>query len=420
MDRLITYSGQIPLDTDILRVGRYAKIGMGNLAMQLYGAESAAWGFGITRSTSDMTLTIAPGFVLSVAPVDAAAIGGNGGGLPADTGTTENQYYSTNNTIITIPATGTVYTVYAHCYEQDAGNTVLPFYNANNPSQTQAGPNNLGNPLPTVRSGVVDLIVSIDEPSVDIGFTIPLFTASVPTGATNTNSVVVSYYDLFYPTIPELARGRLLNVQRFVSSGTYTPTAGAKTVIVEVQGGGASGYGCTGQAATGTCSVGSGGNAGTYFKGLISNPRSCTVTIGAQTGNGYNGTGVEGNSASFGDYITCPGGGAPSGWNQQPAPLATGGHPYRTPSYSPDVIPLEIMRDVAGGEGVALSNSVGWGANGGSSKFGAGGGNAAVGAAGDDGTGWGSGGSGTFSPAGGAALTGGKGAPALIIVYEYS
>lgn len=79
MDRLITYSGQIPLDTDILRVGRYAKIGVGNLAMQLYGANSAAWGFGFTRSTSDMTLTIAPGFILSVAPVDAAAIGGNGG-----------------------------------------------------------------------------------------------------------------------------------------------------------------------------------------------------------------------------------------------------------------------------------------------------------------------------------------------------
>lgn len=420
MDRLITYSGQIPLDTDILRVGRYAKIGMGNLAMQLYGAESAAWGFGITRSTSDMTLTIAPGFVLSVAPVDAAAIGGNGGGLPADAGTTENQYYSTNNTIITIPATGTVYTVYAHCYEQDAGNTVLPFYNANNPSQTQAGPNNLGNPLPTVRSGVVDLIVSIDEPSVDIGFTVPLFTASVPTGATNTNSVVVSYYDLFYPTIPELARGRLLNVQRFVSSGTYTPTSGTKTIIVEVQGGGASGYGCTGQAATGTCSVGSGGNAGTYLKGMISNPNECLVTIAAQTENGTNGSGLEGNTTAFGAYVNCPGGGAPTGANQISAPWVTGAHSWKSPIFSDEVSVLEILGDSVGGEGVAISTGVGWGASGASSKFGAGGGNSAQGVQGSDGGGYGAGGGGTFSPSGGAALSGGKGSAGLVIVYEYS
>ncbi|MBV1835666.1 hypothetical protein [Acetobacter estunensis] len=221
-------------------------------------------------------------------------------------------------------------------------------------------------------------------------------------------------------SLVKAAPGRLLNVQTFTSSGTYTPTAGTNTIIVEVQGGGGSGYGCTGQAGTGTCSVGSGGNAGSYLKGKITSPVSCEVTIGAQTGNGYNGTSIVGNSSSFGSYITCPGGAAGTGLNQVSAPSATGGHSYLAPTYSASVVPLEIIRDFTGGEGVALSQTIGFGANGGNSRFGAGGGNGAPNVNGDDGTGYGSGGSGTYSPEGGEALTGGKGAPGLVIVYEYS
>ncbi len=422
MQRRIVYQGQVALDADFLWGQRNLKTALGQALNLLYGdfsAVSAAFGFAITQDAGGLSLTIGEGVVCASGAVDQVAFGGNGGGITADT-SAGFVVYECPGATLTLTA-GQTATVYAVCAETDTDATVLPFYNADTPSQTQAGPNNAGTSLPVTRVAQVMLTLASVVPEAPAGGSVvPLYTVSTPSGATNAAGTTITPLDAFYPTIPQLARGRLLNIQRFESSGTYTKTLGTRSIIVEVQGGGSSGYGCTGQAAAGTCSVGSGGNAGTYLKGLILNPIACTVTIGAQTGNGWNGAGIEGNASSFGDYITCPGGGSPSGWNQQAAPLATGGHPYRSPTYSSSVTPLEIMRDVAGGEGVALSNTVGWGANGGSSKFGAGGGNASGGASGDDGTGWGAGGSGTFSPSGGAALAGGKGAPGIVIVYEYS
>ncbi|KDE19652.1 hypothetical protein AZ09_10290 [Acetobacter aceti 1023] len=363
MDRLITYSGQIPLDTDILRVGRYAKIGVGNLAMQLYGANSAAWGFGVTRSTSAMSLTIAPGFILSVAPVDAAAIGGNGGGLPADVGTTENQYYSTSNTVITIPAAGTVYTVYGHCYEQDTDDTVLPFYNASNPSQTQAGPNNLGNSLPTVRSGVVDLIVALEEPSVDIGFVLPLFTVSVPTGSTNTNSAIISYAELFYPAIPQLERGRYLGTQKFTSSGTYTPSNRARMARVRMCGAG--GPGGFAQANSDTTHVSAGGSGGAggeiEFWFDVSDGAAQSITVGASAES--TNTNIQSTSGSswFGAAVECQGGNEGGyGITTSDASLSIGVQAGGGPTYIHDntkVLSVVYQKQGQGGSG-------GWAING--------------------------------------------------------
>lgn len=77
------------------------------------------------------------------------------------------------------------------------------------------------------------------------------------------------------------AVGRLLNVQYFRSSGTYTPTPGTTSIVVEVQGGGGGGGGAP---ATGASQYSSGGNgsSGCYaLKRFTSGFSGATVTIGA-------------------------------------------------------------------------------------------------------------------------------------------
>lgn len=102
----------------------------------------------------------------------------------------------------------------------------------------------------------------------------------------------------------------LLNVQTFTGSGTYTPTAGTRFIIAEVEGGGAGGGG---SAATGASqsSAAAGGSAGSYGKALISEGFSGqTVTIGAAGTGGAAGANAGGNggTSSFGSLISCPGG----------------------------------------------------------------------------------------------------------------
>ena len=60
-----------------------------------------------------------------------------------------------------------------------------------------------------------------------------------------------------------LTPGRLLGVRVFTASGTYTPTAGTKSVIVEAQGGGGGGGGIG--SAAGGATAGNGGGGGGYF-----------------------------------------------------------------------------------------------------------------------------------------------------------
>lgn len=75
--------------------------------------------------------------------------------------------------------------------------------------------------------------------------------------------------------------GRLLNVQTFLSSGTYTPTPGAKSVVVEMVGGGG-GSDAAPATGAGQVSIVSGGGAGSYAKGRFSiNFTSISIVVGA-------------------------------------------------------------------------------------------------------------------------------------------
>lgn len=104
--------------------------------------------------------------------------------------------------------------------------------------------------------------------------------------------------------------GRLLNVVKFAASGTYTPSPGTKSIIVEaVGGGGASGnLGATGSNQN---AVSAAGSNGAYAKARYTGGfSSVSVTIGAggTVMGGGGGAGGDAGKTSFGSLLNCPGG----------------------------------------------------------------------------------------------------------------
>jgi hypothetical protein len=112
-----------------------------------------------------------------------------------------------------------------------------------------------------------------------------------------------------------LTGGRLLNIQVFTANGTYTPTAGTTSVVVEAIGGGGGSGGC---AATGSGQQAftGGGGGGAYGKGRFTSGFSgVAVTIGqAGAAGAAGGNGGNGGTSSFGALLSASGGvGSPAG-----------------------------------------------------------------------------------------------------------
>lgn len=206
--------------------------------------------------------------------------------------------------------------------------------------------------------------------------------------------------------------GRLLNVKRFTSSGTYTPTIGTNTILVEIQGGGGGG-GSAAATSTSTRTLTSSGGAGGYAQSLISNPSaSYAVTIGAggasdTAGGATSFAGMVANGGLAGALVS----GALSSTANAVAlgaigGVATGGNEINS----------------TGGNGqyaVIISGSAASG-NGGDSKFGKGGrGSGASQAAGGNGE-LGSGGGGANAAAVTTTYLGGNGGSGIVIIMEYT
>jgi len=221
-----------------------------------------------------------------------------------------------------------------------------------------------------------------------------------------------------------LPTGTLVNVQRFTSSGTYTPTAGATSAIVMAVGGGGGGGG---SAATTSSQValGGAGSAGAWGVARITSLSSQTVTIGSAGSGGAAGAnaGTNGGQTSIGTWLVCPGGvGGPAGaataitsTNVNGVPAGFSGSPSSSGS---------LLEGSAGNVGTYAL----WGFNGagsvnlgqgGNSRFGAGGFVANLGA-GSSGNGFGAGGSGASGGASASAAAGGNGTAGYVIVYEYN
>lgn len=219
--------------------------------------------------------------------------------------------------------------------------------------------------------------------------------------------------------------GRLLNIQVFTSSGTYTPTSGTAKIIVEVQapGGGSGGVAST---SAGQSAVSVPGGGGSYAKALITSGFSgATVTIGAAGTAGAAGanSGGAGGVTSFGTFISCPGGSGGGGGSAVSAAANVG---FAVASASPTLTGVALtITSIAGAPSayssvVVAAGTVATAASGGSSVLGNGGQGRGAQAVGSVGNGYGGGGGGSNNGASASAATGAAGAPAIIIVYEFS
>lgn len=220
--------------------------------------------------------------------------------------------------------------------------------------------------------------------------------------------------------------GRLLNVQVFTSSATYTATVGTTRCIVEMVGGGGGGGGAQTTTAS-QIALGGGGNAGSFIKALAvlatDNISGQTVTVGASgTAGPINTAGGNGGNSSVGTMIVAPGGagGVRGAAVTVPAAGVTVNN-TTAPSVTGTIKVLESYigaspQPVAAPALTAFSVSYGA-----SSVYGAGGlafaypgGNGALASAAGAG-----GGSGVSSPSQ-PGFTGGAGAAGQVIIWEYA
>ncbi|PXX15858.1 hypothetical protein C7399_109193 [Paraburkholderia tropica] len=249
----------------------------------------------------------------------------------------------------------------------------------------------------------------------------PTFTGTpaAPTAAlaTNTTQIATTAF-----VIANAGTGRLLNVQVFTSSGTYTPTTGTNSAIIYGTGAGGGGGGCAATSASQVAIAGA-GTAGSWGVARIISPTSQTVTIGAAGTGGTAGAnaGTAGGQTSIGTYLVAPGGGGgPAG----SATTLTNAMIYGSPAI-PGAAPTSsgtLLYGATGQWGIpgfsTYNTPNGFASTGGSGPFGTGtqgGINAVVNA-----SGYGSGAGGCYGYASGAATAGGTGRPGLVIVYEYN
>lgn len=206
----------------------------------------------------------------------------------------------------------------------------------------------------------------------------------------------------------------ILNMQVFTANGTYTPTPGMATAVIECVGGGGGGAGVAGS--TTFYTFGGGGGSGGYSKKLVTAAQvgaSQVVTIGAGGAGGAAGStgGAAGGDTSVG--ALCIGKGArnpgASAWNY------------------PGLGGLPGTGDIAGagnpgqpGQQIAPASGIAVGGNGASSIFGGGAPINMLGGAGNNATAYGAGGSGAFAATVATNYAGGNGSSGIVIITEYA
>jgi len=219
--------------------------------------------------------------------------------------------------------------------------------------------------------------------------------------------------------------GRLVNIQVFTSSGTYTKTAGAVKGRALVQGAGGAGGGSVANSG-GYISAGHGGDAGSYGEtGLIdlTGVTTVPVTVGAGGTGSPAGVGTNGGSSSFGSYIVAPGGlGGAQGDSHLVTPTFSNGHAATSACTGTSVAVNIPGAGGYSGEVVASNRSAVRSGVGGDSQMGRGGNARIAGYTALPGTGYGSGGAasagaGSYSN---SAAAGANGANGIVIVLEYA
>jgi hypothetical protein len=435
LDRKIVYPGQIPLETDLLGTNQNAMIGLGKLAAAIFGTAGTVNGLTVGPNTpAALNVVVSPGEIYQLQNLEATAYSS----LPADTThTVVKQGILLDPAVLACPAPTTAgfsinYLIEATYVDADNGPTVLPYYNASNPSQAYNGPNGTGTAQATNRAGQVQLQVKAGiaaatgsqvTPAVDAGY-IALAVVTVANGqATVVAGNIVAASDGLRITQP-VTTGRLLNIQVITASGVYTPTAGTKSVQVEVIGGGGAGGGVSAAAAGQAASGGGGGSGARGISTRISTGFSgVAITVGAGGVGVTGGAGGAGGTSSFGSFVSAPGGGGASLQTSQAGPgFGQQGFGAVFPTGSAVLVSAPGW---SAKPGIVYSSAVTFTGQGADTVY-AQGGNASGSSAtnqrgdGNNANGYGAGGGGGYATAGAAAAKGGNGAAGVVIVYEFS
>lgn len=229
--------------------------------------------------------------------------------------------------------------------------------------------------------------------------------------------VTVIYDGTQFQIVDPITVGKLINVQVFTSSGTYTPTSGTKKCRATLVGGGASGGGAAATLAS-QVAVGGGGGGGGYCQAIfaVASLSGQTVTVGAG-GASASSNGNGGGTSSVGALITAAGGVGGAVGSATTAPTATVGGSGGTGNTGGTV-------SGAGGPGqlgiVPLAGN-GVGGAGGSSALGGGAVGQAGNAAGNAGAAIGAGGGGAINNTASQGAKGsGSGAAGIVIIEEFA
>jgi hypothetical protein len=216
--------------------------------------------------------------------------------------------------------------------------------------------------------------------------------------------------------------GRLLNIQVFNASGTYTPTAGTTSIVVWSQAPGGGSGGCQGPSGGTQTSLSQAGGAGSFAMARYTSGFSgAAVVIGTAGAAGSSGGGNGGNGTSNtfgGTLLVCPGGVGGTGATALTTPPSGGGGGNLSGAPSGTGI-ITSRAGNAAGYWSSFNASSGLAAQGGNSFLGYGG-QTSFGSAGNVGY-LGGGGSGVGNPAAATSgLVGGAGGAGQMLIYEYA
>lgn len=212
MDRQIVWPGAIPLETDLLNTNKQAMVAIAKLASALLGTGTTINGLSCgPTAPASLQVSVGAGEIYALKNIDDTAYSS----LTADT-THQilKQGILLDAVTLSCPAPGTTgqsinYLVQAAFAETDTNATVLPFYNASNPSQAWNGPNNSGSTsvttradqcVVTVKAGTAATTGSQTTPSPDSG-NVGLYVVTVAYGQTTITAGNISVYSA-NPSIP--------------------------------------------------------------------------------------------------------------------------------------------------------------------------------------------------------------------------
>ena len=205
MDRVMVYPGAIPLETDILNTNKNSMIALSKLAAAILGTSTVVNGLTCgPTSPASMQVQMSAGEIYETENVDATAFSS----LAADTThSIQKQGIMLDTLNLSCAAPGGAgqsinYLIEAQYQDSDTNLTVLPYYNASNPVQAYAGPNNTGASQATVRKGTVTLLAKAGiaattgtqvTPSPDAGY-VGLWVVTVANGQSTITSGNIAAY----------------------------------------------------------------------------------------------------------------------------------------------------------------------------------------------------------------------------------